>query len=305
MNASRRQLLGAGMAAALATAARKSGAASVSPKPGYGTGTIGPKLKLSLAAYSLRRYLPRGGKAGTMTMHDFLDLSATWGLGAVEPTSYFFSSEERDYLISFKSKAFQLGLDISGTAVGNNFCLPEAADRKEQIEDVKRWVDHSVTIGAPVIRVFCGRKPAGIDRAKTFTWAVDNLKAATDYAASHGIFLAIENHGYLTEGAEDVLKVLEAVDHEWLGINLDTGNFDSHPYRDMAVMAPKATNVQVKVKLPTEDGSGKEEADLNRIVRILREANYRGYIALEYEGAEEPLVAIPRYLDALRAAFAA
>ncbi len=300
MRATRRQVLGAGIAAALGAAAGKSHAASVGAKPSVGDGTISSQLKLSLAAYSFRNMLPRGDKPGVMSLHDLLELAAVWRLDALEPTSYYFSSEDTPYLHSLKAKAFRLGLDISGTAVGNNFCLAPGEKRDSQIAHVKKWVDHSAEFGAPCIRIFAGGKTA--DRDKAFGWATDCIKTCCDYAGSRGVFLAIENHGYLTESAADVLRIMDKVDHEWLGMNLDTGNFTSEPYKNIALAAPKAITVQVKVELRTADGSGREPADFGRIAKILREANYRGYVALEYEGKEDPMTAVPQYLDTLRAA---
>lgn len=282
----------------------KMSAAAVAPRrPAAGAGEITSQLRLSLAAYSFRNLLPQGSKEGTMTLHDLLDLAAVWRLDALEPTSYYFSSEEPAYLHSLKAKAFKLGLDISGTAIRNNFCLPPGTLRDRETAHVRKWVDHAVAIGAPVIRVFAGnqnRKQAPEDE---FAWVVDGIKASCDYAGSRGVFLAIENHGYLTKTADDVLRIVKAVDHEWFGVNLDTGNFESDPYESMARVTPHAINVQVKAAVRTSQG--KEEADFGRIVQILRHANYRGYLALEYEEEEDPMTAVPKYLGKLREAMAA
>lgn len=300
MRVTRRQMLGAGVAAALGVAARPGSAAVVPPTPSKGSGTIRAQLKLSVAAYSFRDLLPGGKSPATMTLHDLLDLAAVWRLDAVEPTSYYFTSEERDYLHSLKAKAFKLGLDISGTAVRNNFCLSSPDARAAEIAHVSKWVDHAVELGAPCIRIFAGRKNPEATDAQTFDWVVECTKAACDYAGSRGVFLAIENHGYLTETAEQVLRIVEEVNHEWLGVNLDTGNFSEDPYGSMALLAPKAITVQVKTEVQT--AAGKEAADIPRILNILREANYRGYVALEYEGKDDPMTAVPQYLAKLREA---
>ncbi len=83
-------------------------------------------------------------------------------------------------------------------------------------------------------------------------------------------------------------------------MNLDTGNFRSaDPYADLAKLAPYAVNVQVKTEIQRQ-GKKKEEADLGRLIDILKHAKYRGYVALEYEAAEDPLVAIPRHIAQLK-----
>ncbi|MBN2310704.1 MAG: sugar phosphate isomerase/epimerase [Candidatus Hydrogenedentes bacterium] len=301
MRITRRQLLGAATAGLAAGAAR----AAVAPSaPANGPGTIASQLKLSCAAYSFRQSLPQGDKAGSMTLHDFFELAAVWRLDAVEPTSYYFSSEDNAYLHSLKAKAFNLGLDVSGTAIRNNFCLPPGDARDKEMAHVRKWIDHSVEFGAPCIRVFAGSAFKDAGREQDFAWTCDCLRACCDYAGSRGVFLAIENHGYLTDTGPDVLRIVEAVGHEWCGVNLDTGNFREAPYEHIALVAPKAITVQVKIEVRTADGKGREPADFARIVQILRDVNYRGYVALEYEGKDDPMEAVPRYLEALRKAIA-
>lgn len=262
-------------------------------------------MKLSIAGYSFREYLPHDGKPGTMTLFDLCAMAAEWGLDAVEPTAYYFEREEPEYMHRLKRTAFLLGLDISATAIGNNFCHTDPAKHQEQIAYTKRWIDHAVEFGAPVIRVFAGNKAEGGDRDRDFKQAVESLKEVCDYAGSRGVFLGIENHGYLVESADAVLEMLRAVDHEWLGVNLDTGNWDDHPYENIAKLAPKAITVQVKTELPKEEGGGKEPADFRRIIQILRDAHYRGYVALEYEEARDPHEAVPEYLEKLKQAMSA
>lgn len=301
MHMTRRQVLGAGLAAA-GIAAHTSYAAVAAKKPSTGTGEISSLLKLSCAAYSFRDYLPRDGKPAEMTMMDWLELAATWPLDGVEPTSYYFTAEDPATMYALKAKAFKLGLDIAATSVGNNFCLAPGADRDQQIDLLKRWTDHAVEMGAPCIRTFAGRKGRDADRKEDFNRVVECLKPCCDYAGSKGIFLALENHGYLTETAPEVLDILAAVQHEWLGVNLDTGNFIKEPYKNMELIADKVITVHAKADVRTEDGSGSEPSDFPRIVRILRAANYRGYISLEYEAKEDAKTAVPKYLAQIRQA---
>ena len=121
-----------------------------------------------------------------------------------------------------------------------------------------------------------------------------------DHAAKFGVYLALENHGGITGTAEQMLAIVRGVKSDWFGVNLDTGNFRTKdPYADLARIAPYAVNVQLKTEIQRQ-GAKKEEADLKRLVTILRKANYRGYVALEYEAAEDPKAAVPRYVKILR-----
>ena len=93
------------------------------------------------------------------------------------------------------------------------------------------------------------------------------------------------------------------MDSPWLGVNLDTGNFHTDVYASIEKAAPYAVAVQVKAEV-REGKKPAEEADFRRIAGILKAAGYRGYVALEYEAKEDPLKAVPRYLDKLREALA-
>lgn len=298
MRPTRREIIGTGIAAAAGGLARAAGAAVVPGTTPAAPGGITAQMRLSCAAYSLRQYLPRDGKKNKLSMHDVIELGALWRLDGIELTSYYFDSQEKSYLHSLKAKAFLYGLDVSGTSVGNNFCLPAGAQRDEQIAMVKRWIDVAVEIGAPVIRVFAGKSTG--DRARDLAAVIECSKVCTELAASRGVFLAIENHGYLTETAEDVLKIVDGVKNPWFGINLDTGNFVRDPYTNIALAAPKAITTHVKVTVVGPDGKQRVDADYPRIVKVLREANYRGYLSLEYEGKEDPMTGVPKVLRKIR-----
>ena len=241
-------------------------------------------LKASIAAYSFRSQLPQPNKPGSISMGEWFEWVADQGIGAVEPTSYYFYKEDPAFIHSLKAKAFKLGLDISGTAIRNNFTHMDKSVRDESISHVKKWVDHSVKLGAPVIRIFAGNKHKQVSDKQALTWAIDCIKECCDYAGEHGTFLAIENHGYLTGTSADLMKIVDGVNHEWLGVNLDTGNFTEDPYGNIERMVPHAVNVQLKTEILKSKGKGREDADIPRIISLLNNGGYRGYVALEFEG---------------------
>lgn len=270
------------------------------------------KFKLSLAAYSVRqKLLDRRPMAEHQqhpyTMFDFLDYCAELQLDGAELTSYYFPVDATpEYLLAIKEKAFRLGLDISGTAIGNDFCLPMGEARDRQLELTRTWIDRAAILGAPVIRIFAGNVPAGEnpDPAVALESTIDRCAAtineALDYAATKGVYLALENHGGITATPEQMLRIIRKVKPSpWFGVNLDGGNFHSaDPYADLAQIAPYTVNAQIKVEMVIQ---GKRvPADLARVLKMLHDAHYRGYVVLEYESAEDSRVAIPRYLKELR-----
>ncbi len=288
----------------LMTSAAAVGAATLGPSAaaeGAQPATTPARPPLSIAAYSYRQYLPQNGKPGKITLADYMEIAANLGFSAVEPTGYYFTSEEPGYVHALKAKAHKLGLDISGTAIRNDFCDPDAAKRKSEIAHVKHWIDVALWLGAPHIRVFAGNPHEGVSDEQALAWAIECLKECADYAGEHGVFLGIENHGYLTTSGDRVFEIASGVRHEWLGVNLDTGNWDDNPYENIARAAPLAVNVQLKLDVAGPEPKTKVPADFARIFGILNDAGYRGYVALEYEGKEDPYTGVPKFLADVRA----
>ena len=262
-------------------------------------------FKFSLAAYSYRDLLQAKNSDQRLSLEDFIDDCAKLGLQGTELTSYYFPENPTpDYLRSLRQRCFLLGLDVSGTAVGNDFCFPPGEKRTAEIAHVKRWVDHAAVLGAPVIRIFSGH-PHDTSAEEAHKLAVTAIEECCQYAGEHGVMLALENHGGLTETAAGLLSLVRDVQSPWFGVNLDTGNFHrDDPYAELAQLAPYAVNVQVKVSM-VPSGKKRERADFARLAQIVRDAGYRGYIVLEFEENDAPREACRRHVDEMRAAFAA
>jgi sugar phosphate isomerase/epimerase len=260
-----------------------------------------PQMRLSIAAYSYRQALDLQRKPRPeMTLDDFIDTAARLGVDAVELTAYYFPRTTPEYLAHLKGRCTRLGLDVSGTAVGNNFCHSDPRKLEDQLNLVKRWIEHSSRLGAKTLRIFAGNPERGDSEEKARRRCIEAIQQACDHAGQYGIFLALENHGGITSHIEQMLQLVKAVKHDWFGVNLDTGNFHSRdPYADLTLLAPYAVTVQVKTEIQ-RPGQRKEEADLSRIIGILRQAGYRGYVALEYEAEEDARTAIPRHITELR-----
>jgi sugar phosphate isomerase/epimerase len=268
------------------------------------------RFRPSLAAYSLRDYFSfMKGRAKQpkadgkpIDMFGFIDYCASIGSDAAELTSYFMPPElDNSYLLELKQHAFMNGITISGTAIGNDFTVSSSDALQTQIDDTIAWIERAAVLGAPHIRIFAGTaKQLGESKEKMAS-ICDAVNRCAQVAEKHGVALGVENHGGITSG--QLLEVMKRVESDWVGINLDTGNFISDdPYRDMEVCAPYAVNVQFK---PSLRGPDKElyAADFGRIAKILRDANYCGFVALEYE-EEKPYERIPDLFRKMMAALA-
>jgi len=259
-----------------------------------------PHMKLSLAAYSYRDYLT-GKLQPKMTLDEFIGLCADLGLDGTELTSYYFPENfDQAYLVSLKQKTFRLGLDISGTAIANDFCLPPGETRDKSLAHTRLWIDHAALMGAPVIRIFAGNVPQGDSDQAAIERCAAGINESLKYAAQKGVCLALENHGGITTRPEQMIEIIKRVDESpWFGVNFDGGNFRSaDPYADLAKIAPYAINVQIKADIFRDNT--REDTDFAKVIGILRDAGYRGYVVLEYESAEDPRTGVPRHIETLR-----
>ncbi len=107
----------------------------------------GAKFKFSLAAYSYRKLLQ--GEKPQLTLFDFVDDCAKFGLEGTELTSYYFPpAATHEYLRQLKRHCFRQGLDVSGTAVGNDFGHPPGPKRDEQLQLVRTWIENAEILRA-------------------------------------------------------------------------------------------------------------------------------------------------------------
>lgn len=284
--------------------------AAVGPTPisSLLVGSAAPKtgrVRLSCNLYSFNEPLT----TGTMTLEEVLIFCANLGFDAVDPTAYYFPKYPAlptdAYLYDIKRKAFRLGLDISGTGVRNDFTLPDPAQRKVQIELVKDWIGVAAKFGAPVMRIFSGKGISpGHTRDEVTNWVVEATLECTEYAASKGIILVLQNHADFIETSDHVLQLLRMVNSEWLAVNLDIGSFRlGDPYAEVAKIAPYAATWQIKENLFV---NGKEtETDLNKIMAIVRESGYRGYLPIETLGKGDPRQKVPVFLEKVKKSMAA
>ena len=264
-----------------------------------------PRLLLSLAAYSFRDFFNHTDPARRIDLFQFIDFCAEHECLGTELTSYYFPKPvTEDFLLKVRRHAFLRGVAVSGTAVGNEFTLPTGEKRDAQIASVKQWIDHAAVMGAPHVRIFAGQLH-GTTKEEAKKLCISAMEECAEHAGRKGIFLGVENHSGIATDPAELLDMIRAVQSPWVGLNLDTGNFNTDdPYRDVALCAPYAVNVQLKAEIHRR-GQNPEPADLPRKVKILREANYQGYVALEYEAKEDPWKAVPELLKRMKELFAA
>jgi sugar phosphate isomerase/epimerase len=287
----RRQFIATSALLPFAAAGLSSARAAYAPVPRHS----GAHLRTSLNAYSFSDLLTANAKDPTkgLDLFQVCDFAAKVGFDAVDLTGYFFpgypQAPDDSYVIRLKRHAFNLGLDISGTGVRNDFTAADPAVRAEGVATIKRWIEVAAKLGAPTVRAFADAQApfktwqqasANAPREKVEAWMAEAVRECAEHGKKFGVIVAVQNHGdFIASGAEH-LSLLKRVDHEWCAALVDTGKYlSADPYADIALMAPYAVNWQIKETMQSTVKSPK--VDVRKLVTIIRQAGYRGYVPIE------------------------
>ncbi|HEV2425493.1 MAG TPA: sugar phosphate isomerase/epimerase family protein [Terriglobia bacterium] len=301
----RRQFLTAAGAAAIAPIALPAGAAiarsnrgtSTSPSADNGADVRKlPRLFTGLCAYSFRQALG----SGKMTMEDFIRKGVELRTDGVDMTAYWWKSMEPAYVTGLRHLAFKEGVPFSGAACGASMVQADASKRAQTLDEIKKWTDATAILGAPHLRIFAGKAPAGVTVAQALDWCVETMKPACEYAAGKGVTLGVENHDGVTQKADVCLELMRRVDSPYAGINLDITNFvadsDQDQYRQIEACIPCATHTHIRDRF----GDSHHLIDFDRVWQMFAKGGYKGYMSVEYEGEEDPETGVPKLLDRIR-----
>jgi sugar phosphate isomerase/epimerase len=210
-----------------------------------------------------------------------------------------------------------LGLGLSGTGVRNDFTTADKAVRAEGVQRVKTWIEVAAKLGAPTVRAFADSQApfrnwqqasGNAPRETVEAWIADALRECAEYGGKFGVFVAVQNHGDFIRTGPQHLSLLEKVGHPWCAAMVDTGEyFTDDPYADIALLAPRAVNWQIKET--TRSSLDSPRIDMMKLLGVIRRSGYNGYLPIEtlkmgrasYDSAEE----IVKLLGQLKAAIAA
>ncbi len=261
------------------------------------------RFRLSVVAYSFREFFNSKDAAKKIDLFNFIDFASENGFDGAEVTQYYFPKEVTpEYLAKLRSHAFLRGVAISGTATGNRFAMPRGPKFDEQLVDAKKRIDYAAAIGAPYVRMFSGGQPKEMTKEEALKNCIAGLEECAEYAGKKGIYIGLENDQGMTTTVEGTLEIIKGVNSKWLGSNLDTGNFHATDdvYGDLVKLAPYAINVHFKSQIHPQ-GKDPQAMDVARILQILSDVSYQGYLGIEYEAKEDPFKAIPELAKKIRA----
>ena len=266
-------------------------------------------IKVSVSSYSF------GGNYNSTEegVIEMIEKAAKMGFDGIEFIEGALCTPEKAHII--KEKCEEVGITPVAFCVGANFAIADKAASDAEVERVCRFIDTTKEMGATLLRhdVAYGpiKKGTGYDYAIPFM--AENIRRVTEYAAKEGVRTMTENHGFFSQDALRVEKLINAVGHENFGALVDIGNFmcaDEDPVKSVGVMAPYAFHVHCKdfyFKPGTDvnpgDGwfrsrggnylrgtvIGFGAAKASQSIGILKRAGYDGYMTVEFEGGEDAM----------------
>lgn len=246
-----------------------------------------PLFRISLAQWSLHRTLFE-------KKLDNLDFAKTarndFGIEAVEYVNQFFKDKAQDqkYLAEMKKRASDLGVKSVLIMIDAEGALGDAdeAKRKQAVENHYKWVEAAKFLGCHSIRVNAqsqGSYEEQLDRA------ADGLRRLTEFGDKHKINVIVENHGGLSSNGAWLSAVIKKVGHPRCGTLPDFGNFNLgggqryDMYKGVQELMPFAKGVSAKSGEFDEQGN-EARIDYRRMMKIVLDAGYRGYVGIEYSG---------------------
>ena len=276
-----------------------------------------PLFKISLAEWSLNKSIfgksrqlgweefaklltddPDALLQGDIKHLDFAKVARQdFGIGAVEYVNTFFFNKatNKNYLKEMKTiangegvKSLLIMCDREG-ALGD----PDDAARTTAVENHYKWIDAANYLGCHSIRVNAQSEGEYDEQIKL---ATDGLSQLTEYGTKYNINVIVENHGGLSSNGKWLSSVIDMVNHPRCGTLPDFGNFYLGTWEDkgndwydryvgVEELMPYAKAVSAKSHNFNEDGDEKD-TDYSKMMRIVLDAGYRGYVGIEYEGSD-------------------
>ena len=252
------------------------------------------KAMLSCDTYSLRDYFNQGKL-------DYLTVPAAlkeMGIPGVTYNDIWMKSYDTDYLDTIKKACADAGVKVVGLICEGNIATLDDAAWNAQIEQNRKKMRAAAYLGAAIVRLNLG----GLgDEEKDDTIGarrcIDAFKKLLPLAKELNLKMTIENHGGVSKKADTILAVIKGSDPAWVGSCLDFGNWpDEVRCTESAKLAPYAYHVHVKTHDFNEQGEDVNK-DYKRLLQLLKDANYKYAVSIEYEGGKDQMLGVKKTRD--------
>jgi len=242
-------------------------------------------FKISLAQWSFhRRFF--GQQKPKLDNLKFAKEAHNFGINAVEYVNIFFKDKANNtrYLAEMKKRAEDIGVKSLLIMCDDEGGLgdPDRRRRTQAVRNHHKWVRAAKYLGCHSIRVNAYSKGSYDEQIKL---AADGLRGLSEYAANHELNVIVENHGGLSSNGQWLAGVIKEVDLPNCGTLPDFGNFppEANIYNSVEMMMPYAKAVSAKSYDFDEKGN-ETKIDYYRMMKIVLDAGYHGYVGIEYEG---------------------
>ena len=246
-----------------------------------------PLFAISLAEWSLHRML----FAGKLDNLDFAKTSKEeFGIDAIEYVNQFFQDKAQDqkYLAALKKRGEDLGVKTLLIMIDKEGRLgdPDKKKRSQAVQNHFKWVEAAKFLGCHSIRVNAASDGSYDEQVGR---AADGLSRLSEFAATHGLNVIVENHGGLSSNGKWLTQVIRKVGRDNCGTLPDFGNFKVSNsetydrYQGVEELMPFAKAVSAKSN-EFDDQGQETETDFLRMMKIVLAAGYRGYVGIEYSG---------------------
>ena len=251
----------------------------------------GKLFDISLAQWSLNRQF-FGGKIDAL---DFAKVSREeFDIDAIEYVNQFFKTKAKDeaYLADLKKRAADHGVKSLLIMVDGEGQLGHAdsAERAKTVANHHKWLDAAKYLDCHSIRVNAGTTGSGSFEEKQ-KLAADGLRQLSEYGAQQGLNVIVENHGGLSSDGSWLAGVMKLVNLENCGTLPDFGNFNVgggkmyDRYKGVRELMPYAKAVSAKSH-EFDDKGNEVKTDYLRMMKIVLDHGYNGYVGVEYEGSK-------------------
>jgi sugar phosphate isomerase/epimerase len=270
-------------------------------------------IKLSLQSLSYRDTFD----SGTINLFGIIENAYQLKLDGIDIDHRHFESTDRRYLEQVRELCHKKGLQICYIGVSNNFGLT-GVELDNQIKQMKYWIDVAASMGIRMVRAFGAWVPENENEDEVWTRMVEATREVVNYSESKNVVVGLHNHnhGCVPATGDQVMQLLKEINSPYYSHILDTGQYRGSPgvsegkrgvddnrwdfYESIRISVPKAVQVRAKIY---RINSGKEKwLDYDRIMPIIKNAGFNGWMSVVYEGQDElnEIEAVPKASKYLR-----
>lgn len=235
------------------------------------------------------------------TLEEFLDYVAETGFDVVElqcqdvwPEGNDLPEREAERI---RALFEERSIAVSALSTGNDFLAVGEDAIRHQVERMDRLSKLAGILGTKILRTEGGSRNDQVPEEKEGETIGECIKRCLAFTERDDTYMAVDNHGHVTNNPDTLLTALAIADSPRAGTNLDTANYRwaGHSIEECRAIydrvAPYTLHTHFKDCTGTCEGGtytgtvhGKGEVDLQHAITALSRVGYKGPYIAEWEG---------------------